>query len=250
MSPLLAIVLLKCYTFLKFASGLFWCLCVNINESRTISQSRDMSNYLANQSSNTFWNLSRTDPRCVNASCFQFVYGYFEDQSRYSDYNFPPYARWPVFFYTATIFCFFLWHIYRQVDDQNHRTRLNERAVAYWRILNYRRLSGPLGRVLDLSYGQLTLLTVATVFITILPFFQGYFLRDMFRYGSPPLSVRCAMLISALLPLCLALAGKVNIVSLLTGISYAKLNLWHRYVAYIIYALSIVHLVCSALPSP
>lgn len=197
----------------------------------------------SNLSANPLWDLPITDSRCVNASCFEFIYGYLEDQYAYSNYNFPLYAQWVVYFYSATLIVFFLLYLHKRLNDRGRRTRFKEKGRAYWRMLNYRRLSGRLGDSIDLSYGQLSLFGVATIFISILPFFQGYFFRDLFRFGSPPLSVRCAMLISALMPICVALAGKVNIISLLTGISYAKLNVWHRYVAYVVYALSIVHMV-------
>jgi hypothetical protein len=179
----------------------------------------------------------------MNASCFEFIYGYLEDQYTYSSLIFPLYAKWAVYFYTATLIIFFLLYVHKRLDDRHRRTGLRYSCLAYWRMLNYKRVSGRLGNAVDLSYGQLTLFSIATIFIAILPFFQGYFFRDLFRYGSPPVSVRCAMLISALLPMCIALAGKVNIISLLTGISYAKLNIWHRFVAYIIFALAIVHMV-------
>lgn len=206
-----------------------------------------MHRFATNLSSNPLWNLPITDPRCKNASCFEFIYGYIEDQTRYSNYNFPLYAQWTVFFYVATILLFFTLHLYQCINNQDDRTNIKQRVVAYWRLISYRRVSGVLGGYLDLSYGQVMLVGIATIFIAILPFFQGYYLRELFRFGSPPLSVRCAMLISALLPLCLALAGKVNIVSLLTGISYAKLNFWHRYVAYMIFALAITHTVSHML---
>jgi hypothetical protein len=203
---------------------------------------KDYSNASANLSSNPLWSLPITDPRCANASCYAFLYGYLQEQIEYSNYNYPFYAKWIVFFYTATLATFLLLHLWHRFNDQR-RQKTKRRIVAYWRMLNYRRVSGRLGNHVDMSYGQLILLTISSIFITILPFFQGHFIRDLFRFGSPPLSVRCAMLISAMLPLCLALAGKVNIVTLLTGISYAKLNLYHRYVAYVIYVLAVVHLV-------
>ncbi|RDI81883.1 hypothetical protein Vi05172_g8067 [Venturia inaequalis] len=76
-----------------------------------------------------------------------------------------------------------------------------------------------------------------------MPFYQGFYLREQFRFGSPPLSVRCAVLMSALTPPLMMLAGKMNILTLLTGVSYAKLNIWHRFVGYAMFCLSIVHVV-------
>jgi Ferric reductase like transmembrane component len=194
---------------------------------------------------NPLWNLSRTDPRCINASCLAYIYGWLDDQERYNNDEFTLFAEWAVYFYCATIFVFAILYASRRLGDGRGGTQLKEKLLAYWRSIIYRRISGRLGNSVDLSFGQLTLLSIATIFIAILPFFQGYYFRSLFRYGSPPLSVRCAMLISALLPICLALAGKVNVVSLLTGISYAKLNIWHRFVAFIIFALATIHLVSS-----
>jgi hypothetical protein len=192
---------------------------------------------------NPLWNLSRTDPNCINASCLAYIQGWFEDQNRYSNNNFPLYAEWAVYFYCVTIFIFSALYLSRRLGDKGSGQQVKEKAVAYWRMYFYRRISGRLGDSVDLSFGQLTILLIATVFLIVLPFYQGYFLRSLFRYGSPPLSVRCAMLIMALLPICIALVGKVNLVTLLTGISYAKLNIWHRYVAFMIFALSTIHLV-------
>jgi hypothetical protein len=46
---------------------------------------------------------------------------------------------------------------------------------------------------------------------------------------------------TALIPLIIALSGKVNIISLLTGTGHEKLNVFHRYVGWIMFALSTVH---------
>jgi hypothetical protein len=197
----------------------------------------------SNISSNPLWNLPAEDPRCINSSCLAYLYGWLESQDQYSNAKFPYYAEYAVYFYCVTVFIFSLVYLIRILNDGGKGRRLKQRFLAYWRTFTYRRISGKLGEQVDISYGQMTLLVAASIFILILPFKDGYWLRSMFRYGSPPLSVRCAMLISALLPVCMALAGKVNIVTLLTGISYAKLNIWHRFVAFVIYALTIVHMV-------
>lgn len=203
-----------------------------------------MEHTAADLAANPLWNLPKDDPNCINGSCLAYIYGWFDEQERYSNDYYPQYAEWTVYFYCATIIVFATVYSFRRLNDGGGGQRLKEKLLAYWRTVMYRRISGPLGESVDLSFGQLTLLSMATIFIAILPFYQGYFLRSMFRFGSPPLSVRCAMLISALLPISIALAGKVNLVSILTGISYAKLNIWHRYVTFAMYALAVVHLVC------
>ena len=47
----------------------------------------------------------------------------------------------------------------------------------------------------------------------------------------------------ALVPIIVALSGKVNVVTMLTGIGYEKLNVVHRWVSWISFALSIAHTV-------
>ncbi|KAF2668069.1 hypothetical protein BT63DRAFT_441574 [Microthyrium microscopicum] len=197
----------------------------------------------ANLSGNPLWDLSENDPRCINVSCLAYILGYLDDQDRYSNDNYPLYAYWTTYFYCATVALFAIVYVNRRLRDGGAGSRFKEQAKAYWRMWIYRRITGKLGEQMDMSLGQLTIFIIATIFILVLPFAQGYFLRAYFRFGSPPLSVRCAMLISGLLPICIALAGKVNIVSCLTGISYAKLNVWHRYIALMIYILTIIHLV-------
>lgn len=62
-------------------------------------------------------------------------------------------------------------------------------------------------------------------------------------YGSPPLAVRSGMLAVALMPWIVALAMKANLISMITGISHERLNVLHRWAAYICLILSILHTV-------
>lgn len=196
-------------------------------------------------SDSPLWLLPESDPRCNNVSCMAYLVGYLEDQHWFSNYRYPSYAYWTAYFYCVTIALFALAYINTRIRDGGTGTRFKDRALAAWRRWMYRRITGRIGEYLDISIGQLALFTAATIFLAAIDFANGHYLRDYFRFGSPPLSVRSAVIIAALLPICIALAGKVNIVSLLTGISYTKLNVWHRYLAFMIFALSIVHLVCS-----
>jgi hypothetical protein len=192
---------------------------------------------------NPLWNLTWNDPNCINISCRAYFIGWSLDQERYPTSEFPKYSLYPVYYYCATVIFFSAIYLIRILRDGHAGSRARENVMAWWRMFFYRRFTGKLGEAADLSYGQLTLLAMTTIFICPLPFYQGYFFRLLFRYGSPPLSVRCAFIISALLPVNLALAGKVNLISMLTGISYAKLNLWHRYVSFLMYYFAVIHLV-------
>ncbi|CBX92981.1 hypothetical protein IAQ61_008715 [Plenodomus lingam] len=66
---------------------------------------------------------------------------------------------------------------------------------------------------------------------------------DSIAYGSPPLAVRSGMMAVALLPWIIALATKANLISMVTGISHERLNVLHRWAAYICLILSILHTV-------
>ncbi|KAF2430390.1 metalloreductase-like protein transmembrane component [Tothia fuscella] len=64
---------------------------------------------------------------------------------------------------------------------------------------------------------------------------------DSIQYGSPPVAVRSGMLAVALLPWIVASAMKANLISVLTGIGHERLNVLHRWGAYLCMALSLVH---------
>lgn len=61
------------------------------------------------------------------------------------------------------------------------------------------------------------------------------------EYGSPPMAIRAGMLSVALLPWVTALAMKASVISLITGIGHERLNVLHRWGAYLMLLLGIVH---------
>jgi len=62
-------------------------------------------------------------------------------------------------------------------------------------------------------------------------------------FGAPPIAIRTGLMAFGCTPVLIALAGKVNIISLLTGISHEKLNVFHRWVAWMTFVLSLIHAV-------
>ena len=61
-------------------------------------------------------------------------------------------------------------------------------------------------------------------------------------YGdSPPIATRSGWMSIACLPFVLALAAKENPISLLTRVGYEKLNVFHRWLSWAMYALALVH---------
>jgi predicted ferric reductase len=61
------------------------------------------------------------------------------------------------------------------------------------------------------------------------------------EYGSPPVAIRSGMLAVALLPWVVAMAMKANIVTIITGIGHERLNVLHRWGAYLMLLLSLIH---------
>ncbi|KAF2190469.1 hypothetical protein K469DRAFT_488130, partial [Zopfia rhizophila CBS 207.26] len=165
------------------------------------------------------------------------------------------YGKWTVWFYSFWVLLFTAIYVYHGVHDHltlpRQRIRRitpswRDKLVAFLRFCTYRRPNNRFTRAIGLhqiSYGILALLALPTVFFAIIPWSQQRYLRARFRFGSPPLSVRCAMMISALTPLTVALAGKVNIITWMTGVGYEKLNVYHRYVSYVIFCLATIHTV-------
>ncbi|KAF2238176.1 hypothetical protein EV356DRAFT_440975 [Viridothelium virens] len=82
---------------------------------------------------------------------------------------------------------------------------------------------------------------MSTATLTIMTFAVPPYYRARRGFGSPPLAVRTGLVSAALIPLLIALAGKVNLISLVTGYGHEKLNVMHRYVAWMMFILSTVH---------
>ena len=63
------------------------------------------------------------------------------------------------------------------------------------------------------------------------------------RFGSPPVAIRAGMLAIAMMPWIIATAMKASIMTTLTGIGHERLNVLHRWAAYICMLLSLIHAV-------
>lgn len=61
------------------------------------------------------------------------------------------------------------------------------------------------------------------------------------QFGSPPLAIRSGMLAVALMPWIIATAMKANLISVVTGIGHERLNVLHRWGAYLCLVLSLIH---------
>jgi hypothetical protein len=66
---------------------------------------------------------------------------------------------------------------------------------------------------------------------------------ESIAYGSPPIAIRSGMLAVALVPWIIGLSMKANLITMVTGIGHERLNVLHRWGAYLCLALSIIHTV-------
>lgn len=112
------------------------------------------------------------------------------------------------------------------------------RSVFYRRI----RASWP-AKLLDFpaDLGTILFLLITIVFFTALVFAVKPYYREQIGYGSPPIAIRCGLMAFACVPILVALTGKANVLTFFTGISHERLNLLHRWVAWISFALSLFH---------
>jgi Ferric reductase like transmembrane component len=88
------------------------------------------------------------------------------------------------------------------------------------------------------SCGMLAFLLTTVLFLVVLMF--AYY-REHLGYGSPPLAIRSGLMAFAYTPILIALAGKANIVTLLTGVSHEKLNVVHQWTAWMSFGFALAH---------
>ena len=85
------------------------------------------------------------------------------------------------------------------------------------------------------------ILAAAAVFVLLYVFIPQPLYWRSIRFGAPPITVRSGMLAVSMLPWIIALSMKANLISLITGIGHERLNVLHRWGAYIFLLLSLIH---------
>ena len=117
-------------------------------------------------------------------------------------------------------------------------------SIAFFRWIFYRPIPAlKMGKVYivfpSLGVTVMTLLALAfTLLYCFIP--QPYYYASM-SYGSPPLAIRAGMLSVAMIPWIIALGMKANLISILTGIGHERLNVLHRWMAYLCLVLALLH---------
>ncbi|KAI6975582.1 putative FRE ferric reductase-like transmembrane component [Hortaea werneckii] len=93
------------------------------------------------------------------------------------------------------------------------------------------------------SIGVITIVSAALVFVVLYCFVPQPLYWQSIRFGSPPLAIRAGMIAVAMMPWIVALSMKANFISMLTGIGHERLNVLHRWLAYMCLLLSLIHTV-------
>ena len=93
------------------------------------------------------------------------------------------------------------------------------------------------------SPGVIFIVSAALIFVVLYCFVPQPLYYQSIRYGSPPLAIRAGMLSVSMLPWIVALSMKANMISMITGIGHERLNVLHRWGAYICLLLALIHTV-------
>ncbi|KAI5369802.1 Putative ferric reductase, NAD binding domain, ferric reductase transmembrane component-like protein [Septoria linicola] len=122
------------------------------------------------------------------------------------------------------------------------------KTLAAFRYLFYRpipnvRIHKRMRPIIFPSISVCLLVLAATAFTLLYSFLPRPLFWASIQFGSPPLAIRSGMIAVALMPWIIGLSMKANFISLLTGIGHERLNVLHRWLAYIFLALSIIHTV-------
>nr|OQO09799.1 hypothetical protein B0A51_18162 [Rachicladosporium sp. CCFEE 5018] len=116
------------------------------------------------------------------------------------------------------------------------------RLVFYWPIPNIR-LKKRWRPIVFPSIGVICIVFAALAFTMLYCFVPQPLYWQSITYGSPPLAIRAGMLAVAMMPWVVGLSMKANFISILTGIGHERLNVLHRWLAYICLLLSLIHTV-------
>ncbi|CAK9441997.1 uncharacterized protein LODBEIA_P58030 [Lodderomyces beijingensis] len=169
------------------------------------------------------------------------------------------YAKYTVYFGVVVIFLALLKQLYYRFRDYTYRSSLEASAtggtnavnslvdvvISYGRYVGYKPTSPTLRFYLSFpaTWGSTLFMGVSSFYLLCYCFIPHFWYRGCAGFGSPPLAVRAGMMSTALMPFIYVLAGKSNMITLLTGISYEKLNAYHQFVGVAAFVLSIVHAV-------
>lgn len=164
-----------------------------------------------------FADLPLSDPRCKNDSCIAYHKAHVASQAQISWASQFLYGHYVAWFYAIILAFFIAAFWYNQLRDRfiqrpsTSPPRWCSRSIALVRSFTYRRFRGKIAEYLRLpSFGVLFLIVFFFFSATLMVFAQHPYYRPRRGFGSPPLAVRAGLMAFALIPLEIALAGKVR----------------------------------------
>lgn len=116
------------------------------------------------------------------------------------------------------------------------------RYIAYYPLPNIR-LKKKWRPIVFPPLGTLFVVIPALVFTVLYCFVPQPLYWQSISYGSPPLAIRAGMIAVAMLPWIVGLSMKANFIAILTGIGHERLNVLHRWLAYLCLLMSLIHTV-------
>jgi predicted ferric reductase len=194
-------------------------------------------------------NLPLSDPRCVQAAEGCMAFGAAANASQAaipwaSQFDYGHYVTW---YWIVALGLATLWYLLLSLKDTGvtrsgtSRPGLSQKIQAAGRFVFYRHFTYPRGSLALPPFGYSAFIVATTVFLTGLVFAQRPYYREQLGYGAPPIAIRTGLMAYACTPILVALSQKANIVTLLTGISHERLNVLHRWVAWLSFVLSLIH---------
>uniref|UniRef100_A0A060T4X6 ferric-chelate reductase (NADPH) n=1 Tax=Blastobotrys adeninivorans TaxID=409370 RepID=A0A060T4X6_BLAAD len=174
-----------------------------------------------------------------------------QTESPWADNN--KYARWTAYYLIVVIFIVMVHRMVNYLTDYGYHNSsrptyagvvpIRNRLTALLRLVGYRRLPAIVGSILQLpsSVGSCLLILAGWLYLLLICFVPHPYYRVCRGFGSPPLAVRAGMMANALTPFIYAFSGKTNVVTMLTGVSYERLQVFHQTVAWMSLFFAWVH---------
>ncbi|KAK7531506.1 ferric reductase NAD binding domain-containing protein [Phyllosticta citribraziliensis] len=198
--------------------------------------------------------LPVSDPRCVKAMecCTAFYAAENASQAETPWAGQFVYGHWTAYYWIAAVGVLAVWHACNTIMDRRASSRpasstqqsgagALDKARALGRFAFYRSKGQRYSCIALPRAGLVVFLLITVVFLAAIIFAERPYYRPHFGYGSPPIAIRCGLIAFACHPILIALAGKANIVTLLTGISHERLNIVHQWVGWIVFVVSLIH---------
>ncbi|ODN80045.1 hypothetical protein L202_03904 [Cryptococcus amylolentus CBS 6039] len=177
--------------------------------------------------------------------CYRVVLGSKWHNWYWADIMFGQSATW---FYLAGIGFFTLYHLWSLLRKRVRYSGLQYNlfyiwSTAMWGYLSSRQLRIHRNFGYTLTFGETVIVLAMILFFAVMTLApQPYYWPNTMDFGgSPPIATRAGYLAIAILPFQVMFATKWNPITILTGVSHERLQVYHRWSGWIMYVLALVH---------